>query len=315
MMNFMQLVVSISMNCKGNKVNVIISLLLILIQLPALVSAKELPPMLGKRYDVGNYKLHIYCQGQGSPTVIIDTGLGDDSWDWIQIVKDSSIKSQTCVYDRAGYGWSDVGPRPRTSHRIATELRLLLQEAQLSPPFVLVGHSFGGYNMRLFAAAHPEEIAGLVLVEASHEGQYEQLDIKLPPPHKGQRNIFVSIPLDKMDANDPKSYALRDRAFRTASYEIAALSQSTEQVKNSGTIPTVPLIVISRGKPEWYGSDNATKREKIWINLQQDLKHLSPISEQIFANHSGHDVPKDQPEIIVDAISNVIDLASLINSP
>ncbi len=295
--------------------NVIISLLLILIQLPLSVSAKELPPILGERYDIGNYKLHIYCQGQGSPTVIIDTGLGDDSWDWQEIVKSASKKSQTCVYDRAGYGWSDVGPRPRTSRRIATELNLLLHKARLSPPYVLVGHSFGGYNMRLFAASHPEDVAGLVLVEASHEGQYEQLNIKLPPPDKGQHNIFVSIPLDKMDANDPKNYALRDRAFQSASYEIAALSESTEQVKNSGTIPTVPLIVISRGKSEWYGSDVAKKREKIWISLQQDLTRLSPISEQIFANHSGHDVPKQQPEIIVDAISSVIDLASLINSP
>jgi len=279
------------------------------------VFADSLPPMIGHRYDIGGYQLHMYCRGEGSPTVIIDTGLGDDSWDWQEIVKSSSSKSKTCVYDRPGYGWSDVGPRPRTSRRIAYELNLLLHQAKLSPPYILVGHSFGGYNMRLFAASHPNDVAGIVLVEASHEGQYDQLDIKLPPPYKGQRNIFITVPLDKMDASDSKNYTLRDRAFRSASYEIAALSQSSIQVKQSGAIPTVPLVVISRGKPEWYGSADATKREKIWIRLQQDLTNLSPISEQIFANHSGHDVPKQQPEIIVDAISDVIDLAHLINSP
>ncbi|MDF1587700.1 MAG: alpha/beta hydrolase [Gammaproteobacteria bacterium] len=295
--------------------SIIVSLLLLLIELPAVALAKELPPILGTRYDIGGYKVHLYCQGHGAPTVIIDAGLGDDSWDWQDIVKSASNKTQTCVYDRPGYGWSDVGPRPRTSRRIAHELNLLLHKARLSPPYVLVGHSFGGYNMRLFASEHPDDVAGLVLVEASHEHQYDQLDIKLPPPDKGQRNIFVTIPLDKMNAGDPKDYSLRDRAFRSASYEIAALSQSSHQVEQSGAIPTVPLIVISRGQPEWYGNENATKREKIWINLQRDLTHLSPISQQIFANHSGHDVPKDQPEIIVDAIANVIDLAQLIKSP
>jgi pimeloyl-ACP methyl ester carboxylesterase len=271
--------------------------------------------MLGERYDIGGYQLHIYCLGKGSPTVIIDTGLGDDSWDWKNVVAQSSQKTKTCVYDRPGYGWSDVGPRPRHSKRIAYELDLLLKAADLPPPYVLVGHSFGGFNMRVFAQEHPNSTAGLVLIDSSHEKQYDALGIKLPPPDKGERSIFVTIPLDKMDPDDTKNYTLRDRAFRSASFEIAALSQSSEQVRNSGAIPAIPLIVVSRGKNEWYGSPNAEKKEKTWVYLQQDLARLSPISKHLFANHSGHDIPVEQPDIIVDAIAEALNLAMVIRAP
>lgn len=278
-------------------------------------NAADMPPMPGNRYDIGSHRLHINCMGEGEPTVIIDTGLGDDSSDWQDILQLSAAITRTCIYDRSGYGWSDYGPRPRSSQRIAYELGLLLDQAEILPPYILVGHSFGGFNLRLFAAAHPDDIAGLILVESSHELQYEQLNIKLPPPHKGRRNIIIVAKQVKNTSGNTKPQILRDHAYRTASEEISALYQSSRQVQLYGNIPTVPLIVISRGKAEWYGDANAQRREKIWIELQQDLTHLSPISQHIFANYSGHDIPQQQPDIIVEAISEITNLARVMSMP
>ena len=278
--------------------------------------AADMPPMPGTRYDIGSHRLHINCMGEGTPTVIIDTGLGDDSSDWQHILQLSAPITRTCIYDRSGYGWSDYGPRPRNSRRIAYELGLLLDQANILPPYILVGHSFGGFNLRIFAASRPDDIAGLILVESSHELQYERLNIKLPPPYKGRRNIVIVAKQEKNTlGNNTKPQVLRDHAYRTASEEISALYQSSRQVQVYGNIPTVPLIVISRGKAEWYGDINAQNREKIWIELQQDLTRLSPISQHIFANQSGHDIPQQQPDIIVEAISDITHLVRAMSLP
>jgi pimeloyl-ACP methyl ester carboxylesterase len=124
------------------------------------------PP--GKRIDIGGYKLHINCQGIGSPTIILDAGLGDWSVHWQEVQEKLKADNRVCSYDRAGYGWSDPGPRPRSSAQIVTELHSLLEKAGEKPPYLLAGHSFGGINMRLFASTYPAEIAGLVLIDASH---------------------------------------------------------------------------------------------------------------------------------------------------
>jgi len=279
------------------------------------VNANDLPPIPGERHDIGSHQLHINCMGQGSPTIIIDTGLGDDSSDWQIILEQSAQISKTCVYDRSGYGWSDYGPRPRNSRRIAYELGLLLQQASIPAPYILVGHSFGGYNMRVFAAAHPKKISGLVLVDASHEDQYERLDINIPKSRRINRRIAIAPPRVKEFPVLKKNQSLQDRAFRTARYEISSLYQSSRQVERFGNIPTVPLIVISRGVEEWFGNDHARQREKTWIKLQQDLTYLSPISQHIFANNSGHNIHQQQPEIIVDAISEVTHLARVMSLP
>lgn len=279
----------------------------------SVINADELPPIPGELHDIGGYQLHINCLGQGSPTIIIDAGLGDDSSEWQSILEQSAQTTQTCVYDRPGYGWSDYGPRPRNSSRIAYELNLLLKQAKIPPPYILVGHSFGGYNIRLFAANYPETIAGIVFVEASHEQQYQRLNINIPKSNKRFNSvIFQSIVTKNVSQ---KNQLLQDRAFHTAGYEISSLYQSSRQVQRSGNIPTVPLIVISRGIAEWEGSDYARKHEKTWISLQQDLTYLSPLSQHIFAHHSGHNIHQQQPQIIVDALSDVFYLAQAMNSP
>lgn len=306
------------MRCRSKARNIMLQLINVPFLLIAIFNgfhtaavAAGMPPLPGERYDIGGYSLHINCQGEGSPTVIMDVGLGDDSSDWQSLLEQSAKITRTCIYDRPGYGWSDYGPRPRNSRRIAYELGLLLNQAQVPRPYILVGHSFGGFNLRLFANFYPERVAGMVLIDASHELQYDRLNIKLPRPYKRQRDIVISSPPTAEQTPSDKPQALRDHAYRAASQEIAGLYQSSRQVQLNGNIPAVPLIIISRGMPEWQGNEKLRQREKIWIELQQDLTRLSPHSQQLFANQSGHDIPHDQPEIIVNAISDVIAQAKL----
>lgn len=131
------------------------------------------PP--GQRLNVGGYKLHINCQGEGRPVVILDAGVGGFSLEWQAVQSSLARQTKVCAYDRAGYGWSDMGPLPRTTARVGQELHTLLHKARLNPPYVLVGHSFGGYSVQYFARTWSDEVAGLVLVDSSHPEQVERL--------------------------------------------------------------------------------------------------------------------------------------------
>lgn len=122
--------------------------------------------MPGELIDVGGYQLHIYCLGEGSPTVVLDAGGGDWSLVMLPLQQQLAEFTRTCVYDRAGSGWSEAGPLPVTAQANADALYALLTNAEVEAPYVLVGHSYGGLNVRLFASQHPESVAGVVLIDA-----------------------------------------------------------------------------------------------------------------------------------------------------
>lgn len=132
-------------------------------------------PPPGKLVDVGGYRLHIWCTGSGSPTVVLDTGLGGTASDWGSVQPAVANFTRVCSYDRAGMGYSDSGPRPRTSQQIVRELAALLDVSGIRERIILVGASIGGWNVRLFASTHEDRVAGLVLVDARHEEQGERL--------------------------------------------------------------------------------------------------------------------------------------------
>lgn len=287
--------------------------LFLLVSISAAGHAKDFPPAPGERYDIGGYQVHIHCVGKGSPTVIVDVGLGDDSTDWLPVQAGVEPNSRICVFDRPGYGWSDFGPQPRNSLRIAFELETLLARAQIKPPYIMVGHSFGGYNIRVFTAKHPEKVKGMVLVDASHEDQYERFQISLPQNYNRRSNILVLPKASGGDEHMNKPQVLRERAFHAARAEISSLSQSAKQVQENRQIPDMPLVIVSRGMPEWFGDLSQQTREKTWTDLQQELYLLSPNSQHVFAHESGHDIPQKQPQIIVDAINNVIEQSRNLN--
>lgn len=132
-------------------------------------------PQIGRSVDLGGRSLNINCEGEGSPAVILESGLAMPGYGWIRVAPGIAKFTKVCWYDRAGYGWSDRGPMPRDGLAIASDLQALLVTANVRPPYVLVGHSMGGYYTRIFAGQHPNEVAGMVLVDASHEDQESHL--------------------------------------------------------------------------------------------------------------------------------------------
>jgi pimeloyl-ACP methyl ester carboxylesterase len=127
-------------------------------------------PAPGALFDVGGHQLHLACTGQGSPTVILETGLGASSSAWALVRPAVASSTRACAYDRAGLGWSQAGPEPRDAQRISSELHALLQAAGEPGPHVLVGHSNGGLYARMAASMYPTEVAGVVLIEALSRG-------------------------------------------------------------------------------------------------------------------------------------------------
>jgi pimeloyl-ACP methyl ester carboxylesterase len=133
--------------------------------------ARRLPPP-GCLVDIGGRRLHLYCMGtMAGPdaipvSVVFESGIAASSLNWRRVQVDVAKFAHACSYDRAGYGWSDAGPGPRSARAAAADLRRLLQTARVPPPYVLVGHSYGGYVIVMFAAEYPGDVAGLVLVDA-----------------------------------------------------------------------------------------------------------------------------------------------------
>src|SRR5215472_10435673 len=136
-------------------------------------------PQKGKSFSLGpafgNLTLNLDCDGEGSPTVVLDSGLGVPAVGWNHVQAETAKFTRVCSYDRAGYGWSGVTTAPRTSAQIVKELHALLEAAHEKGPFILVGHSFGGFNVRVYNGQYPAEVAGMVLVDASHEDQLQRM--------------------------------------------------------------------------------------------------------------------------------------------
>ena len=271
------------------------------------------PP--GKLVNIGGYRLHINCLGQGGPTIIFDSGLGGFSLEWLSIQRELSDKVMTCAYDRAGYGWSDFGPPPRTTKQIVKELYVLLKNAEIPPPYVLVGHSFGGFNIQYFAKVHPELVSGLIFVDASHPEQIERLpDI---PANRESARTGRTIPIvvrnDTLEGY-PEDVRVQagwimslQKTYRTHLREHESFAKSAAQVLEIPELKDMPLIAISRGKRVWPEHPYGNNLELIWKQLQLELSRLTPSGHQIIAHGSGHTVHLEQPKVVISAIKTLLE--------
>lgn len=267
--------------------------------------------------NLGSHRLHLYCLGYGSPTVVMDAGLGGSALEWYPVQRHLAERVTACVYDRAGYGWSDPGPAPRTSDRMVDELYNLLDAAEAQGPYVLVGHSFGGLNAQLFARRYPYLAAGLVLVEASHPDQiqrYAEAPLRLNIAPSRQRGIMrysrrPGVPEAMPEDLRPAARALVRRwtARRAMQNEYFHFRDSARDVREAGPMPQIPVVVLTRGRSIWQVGARSGPAEDLWMTLQSELAHLTRSSVHIVAEDSGHHVHLEQPALVSDAVTMVVD--------
>jgi pimeloyl-ACP methyl ester carboxylesterase len=175
-------------------------------------------PAPGEMVDVGGYNLHLYCTGEaGAPTVVMDSGLGGTVLDWQLVQPEVAKFARVCTYDRGGMGWSDPGAQPRTSRQITKELQTLLSDAGVRGPYVLVGHSFGGTNMQVYASRYPDEVAGMVLVDSALEDEEAVILTKSLQPSPVLLKIYATIGLTRLPYSlGEKRLVLRHPSLKTS---------------------------------------------------------------------------------------------------
>lgn len=301
------------------------------------------PP--GRLVSVGTHRLHIDCQGAGTPAVVFDAALGASSVSWSLVQPAIARLTRACTYDRAGMGWSDPGPLPRTAGRLADELHALLQHAAVPPPYVLVGHSFGGFVTRIFAARHPSETAGLILLDPAHPDQWRA------PSERERREIDrgvrlcrygeiaarlgvarlvatligigalgaarvvaraagrgslrredegVLAPVWKLppEARRPlRGFWTQRKFYEALGSQIGSISASAREVEEIAGAGhgDLPLVTISSSHPD-----------PIRVRRQEALARLSSQGRHIVAPDSGHWIPLDRPEVVIEAIAEMV---------
>ena len=285
-----------------------------------LASERRANPMPGQLIDVGGYRMHIYCAGQGSPPVILDSGQGDSYISWRNVQPEIAKFVSVCSYDRAGLGYSEPSPRPSTSRVFAEELHQLLQTAGVPPPYILVAHSFGGFNVRLFASRYRSEAAGMVLVDSAHPDQLQRMPQQLRMfaefVRQGKLLQFtepIGIPRLLGDCGDSAAIRAAECTFndmRESTTELEMSGESAGEVGAAGDLGDLPLVVITRDTDKrnpYFPADFDQARNKVWAEMQGELSHLSTNGTQVIAKGSGHDVQNQRPDIVIQAVHDMVD--------
>ena len=264
------------------------------------------PP--GRFINIGFQTMYVDCLGENKPTILVDVGIAESSASWYKIAKELSKNTRICLYDRAGYGWSDSGRGERTTATIVHELKLLVKRAEIPGPYIIVGHSFGGFTARYFAAKFPENVAGLVLVDSSHPEQIYRLSAL---DNQGKKPLITG-----RDANAPADFSEFERKWyflnssRKATFaqmaELKYFKQSAYQVKHSGPLKDIPIAVLSRGISQ-LPELNGVSLENEWLDMQKDLLNLSKNSWHSIIVNSGHNIHEEAPAKIIENILEVIE--------
>jgi pimeloyl-ACP methyl ester carboxylesterase len=300
------------------------------------------PAPLGRMVDLGGHRLHILCVGSGSPTVVVENGLGDFSFDWLLVQRSTAKFTRICTYDRAGYAWSDSGPKPRTFDQVNLELHDALAKLHEHSPFVLVGHSYGGPLVRNFALTYPREVAAIVLIDSAFEGMrvgvgggktmrlgMDSRNRDIPRPHEQMlesdqpsraqddsgRNATLLDPMYKVLPASDQSLQLwaqalpqlKDAEGSQREWSVEYFSKWLQTPENA-SLGSLPLVVVMREKGG-YGDDqdvSGAQMERERKEGQARLAALSTNARKLVFN-TGHNMELEAPEDVTAAIRMAVD--------
>ena len=290
--------------------------------------------------DIGGRKLNLYCSGIGSPTVVFESPSGGAGWEWWAVQPKIASRTRACVYDRAGYGFSDPSPRAADAENAVADLHALLQAAGVAPPYVLVGNSFGGGAAELFAWKHPEEVSGLVLVEPMHEDENIRADAVTHGWMSDAERQIVEFG-DGCAAQAVKGFAPKSEAYddciggadpslpvavgeaglkqrltpawwRVRQAERKALAQDRDELRAArkpfGDLPVIALArgvspYLVPGKPQ---SEGNKAMEAANLALIADVAHSSTHGEVRVVAGAEHVIQETHPEAVVTAVDDML---------
>jgi pimeloyl-ACP methyl ester carboxylesterase len=257
--------------------------------------------------SIGTHSLHIRCIGQGSPTVMIDTGVGDTLERWDDLQSQITQFTHVCTYDRAGYGSSESGPLPRHSQQMADELQQLLENADIRGPYVLVGHSLGGLTMQVFADRYPDLVAGLILLDPSPLAFITgQAFPELYQMLAGQALEFQNMAEAAHQSTDTEAQAITNYLEAVASEHVALIAESATQIAAIESFGDLPLIVIGSGLPNPAFGADAEAFQQFWIEQNQELAAKSTDGRFVLAQESSHYIQEDAPDVVLNAIRETV---------
>jgi pimeloyl-ACP methyl ester carboxylesterase len=304
--------------------------------------ARRFPPP-GRLVDVGGHRLHIYCMGGGMPAVVMDSGFPGSSLSWTLVQPEVARFTHACSYDRAGLGWSDAGPMPRSSRQIVEELRALLLNARVERPFVLVGHSFGTFTVRLYTSTYPGDVVGMVLVDPIHPGEWLEM------AEAERRKLAGAIRLAQFGAFLARlgvarliSALVRLGAPGLARTSVSLLTAGTlaeaeRMIAPMAKLPSElrPIIASLWTQPKFFDamasqaealpqsaaqvaaiadySDiplvvlSASSSSPSQMEGHKALAHLSSQGKHIVASKSGHWIQLDEPDLVIESIREVVE--------
>lgn len=274
-------------------------------------------PAPGRLVDIGSHRLHLHCAGAGQPTVWLEAGLGNDVNHWRGLFEQLSARQRTCAYDRAGLGWSEAGPMPRSAARVVDEALRLIDASGESGPFLLVGHSNGGAYVRLLAAARPQQVVGLVLVDPSltHPVRCPQLPgsmqaaygalVALAPTGLARALLPTLFPLDRSalpPAAREAHAANRARvdALRALWSETQASCAMQATADAAGWVPGLPVEVLLSGRRPAHFD---------WVPAAAQSLATAAGAPMVEVAGSGHWIQLEAPQAVLDAVERVLDRA------